>query len=558
MKWVFGVLGAVVLGACGLWADLDALAQQVAGGQKQGCEVQLPAGFAGPVPQDALAQWLRQQRGCPTDVLAFRRGLQQQGASLSPTMVANRGFHNPKLGSFSLFEVVRGQLRGVDHELGSGQFFFGHFTAADKQQLFLDQNPQQGSLMIELIAWDPQSKVFNFYELIGQQQAAAATEATEPQAAVARWFYRGNSLDIQADIQDLHLERPAGQPAFGQRLRCSGCHLNGGPIMKELNGPHNDWWRAERHLPLGENKPDADLKQIMQSLKDASFLAEQVQSGELSLLRHQALEPQQSWQAQLRPLFCPQEVNFESAAQPLSHPSAVFELPMSSLINPLQLQFMDWKLWSQLPVLSVERTSYQQALRQLQSRFPEIDSHDADHPWLTPVKAWSDEQAVLLLVEQGQLDMAFVWDVLAVDPLRPFYSPGRCGLLKAVPPTRNPQWQSQFRTALAALSQGDGETAEAAQQLLQYLEDPHANHQFHATRAVALLKACQQRLKTPEGVLALLQWLGYQRRAISQSEISANPRGQILEPGFRVIFPSLALAPQQPRLSDNCELVLTP
>ena len=49
-----------------------------------------------------------------------------------------------------------------------------------------------------------------------------------------------------------------------------------------------------------------------------------------------------------------------------------------------------------------------------------------------------------------------------------------------------------------------------------------------------------------------------QRRAESfASEISKNPEGQILEPGFRVIFPKVtpAAKPGFLRLNEDCQVV---
>ena len=75
--------------------------------------------------------------------------------------------------------------------------------------------------MVELIAWDGDKQVFNFYEMIGDGRQG-------------KWFYRGDSLDIQADVKFLHRQTGSGDPRFGSNLRCSGCHTAGGPIMKEL------------------------------------------------------------------------------------------------------------------------------------------------------------------------------------------------------------------------------------------------------------------------------------------------------------------------------------
>jgi len=122
-------------------------------------------------------------------------------------------------------------------DIGESEFFFGHFTAVGPENHpIADQSNRQGALMGELIARDAKKGVFNFYELRGDR-------------GKNRWLYRGDSLDIFADIQLLHRQQDPQHPVFGSRLRCSGCHMEGGPIMKEFSPPHNDWWRETRKLP---------------------------------------------------------------------------------------------------------------------------------------------------------------------------------------------------------------------------------------------------------------------------------------------------------------------
>ncbi len=477
------------------------------------------------VPQDALVQVLRGLPQCPPDVLVLRQELQKRGAEFTTTMVANRGFHNASADSFSLFESLTGTLQGVDFQLNPGMFFLGHFTAADKQILSLDQNPLSDGLMIELIAWDPSKGLFNFYELIGKR------------AQKGGWHYRGDSRDILADTEALHLPHPSGQAAFGNRLRCSGCHLAGGPIMKELTLPHNDWWSKTRPLPLAENKPDPTLSAFLNMLQEASVLSQHVQTGMLQLLNsptYQAIP--RTLQAQLRPLFCPEELNLESDSQPLAETGPEIEIPASALLD-LHWQQKDLKLSTQ---------AYLTALKQLKSSFPETDLPDADHAWLSPVKAWSDQAAIARLQQKGLIDEEFIADVLAVDMIRPLLSDQRCGLLQYVPTQWSPDWQAKLRQNLSR------HTTPAALQLFRHLRDPSLNQQSHQAKARQFWQACQERVTTVQGVQDLLQFLAAQRLAIAKSEISSNPRGQILEPGFRVIFPLWEVPKQVPQLNLAC------
>jgi hypothetical protein len=87
------------------------------------------------------------------------------------------------------------------------------------------------------------------------------------------WVYRGDSEAILNDVQRLHRQRKASERPFGETLRCSGCHINGGLLQKELAPPHNDWFTQERQLPLGTLKPDTFVKGRLMDLVDAGELS---------------------------------------------------------------------------------------------------------------------------------------------------------------------------------------------------------------------------------------------------------------------------------------------
>jgi hypothetical protein len=63
-------------------------------------------------------------------------------------------------------------------------------------------------------------------------------------------------------------------------------------------------------------------------------------------------------------------------------------------------------------------------------------------------------------------------------------------------------------------------------------------------------------LKTPDFVVAALKLVAQRRAEVAANEISSS-RNQILEPTFRVIFPTQTRtpAPGTLRLSESCEIV---
>src|SRR3990167_8497383 len=103
-----------------------------------------------PNNHDPLAIILTKSKSCPRDIFALHKLLKQNHFSIQTTMVANRGFHNPAQGSFSLFEMISG------NHIKPGEFFIGHFTTLnDAGNLTLDQEARAGALMIETFAFDP-------------------------------------------------------------------------------------------------------------------------------------------------------------------------------------------------------------------------------------------------------------------------------------------------------------------------------------------------------------------------------------------------------------------
>jgi hypothetical protein len=465
---------------------------------------------------DPLAKFLSATGPCPTNVFELRSRLTSGGAKLRPAFVANRGFHNPKNNAdkvqMMLFEIISGRLSQPVIEIKDGEFFFGHFITTDGTNFKAGQD-----VFIELLAWDPVKEVFNFYELTDDRGGP-------------KWFYRGDSIDIQNDVRLLHRQPDPNRPQFGKQLRCSGCHTAGGPIMKELAAPHNDWWTKARPLPLDKPRPDAQLASVLKELVDAEELATSVKAG-LDKMAASAkfLQAKQALtlQEQLRPLFCEVELNLESDPAPLDDKREQINIPSAFFVNPLLARGS----------VSVRRAHYDAALAEAKSSFPETSRADADHGWLTPVKAFSDALAIDSLVKQGLIDPEFVSDVLAIDLTTPLFSTRRCKLLRLLPDSAAGDWQTTFRDSLKTAAIGDT----AAQELLINLTDPRRDAKFHQMRAARLLDQCQNRAQSKEAVVEFYHLLAQRRQEVRDSEISKNPQGQILEPKFRVIFPTTTL-----------------
>jgi hypothetical protein len=153
-----------------------------------------------------------------------------------------------------------------------------------------------------------------------------------------------------------------------------------------------------------------------------------------------------------------------------------------------------------------------------------------------------------MLISAGMISDEFVSNVLAIDVTRPLFSRQRCALLKHIPESWSPSWLDEFKERLG------GSNSKAAAELLANLNDTSRNQTFHRDRARSIIENCKKNLKSQGAYASLLEYIGQVRNEIKFGDISKNPRGQILEPGFRVIFPewSFAYEPFSKSLDDNC------
>jgi len=488
----------------------------------------IPEELKTPAPQDPVVRALAAQSTCPKSPAEFTQALKRLGARMEPTMVNFAGFHSPEKGGFFIFEIVSSAgAPPSNFKVERGDLVFGHFADATPDGQLLSN---ERDLTIELIAWDPVKQFYNFYELVD-----------------GTWSYRGDSKDILDDVRSLHRQRSDSTNPFGPGLRCAGCHINGGLLQKELTPPHNDWFRQGRPLPLKQLKPDAFIKGKLDDLVDAGELSKLVVASARRLATspgyRKVLETRNSMQEQLRPLFCPMEVNIESDAAPFGDQKPTLQIPSAF--------FVDSRLAT--AAISVKRDHYVAALQKLHSHLPKTTPRreDADHGWLTPVKAHSDIALVDALIEAGVVDNEFATAVLAIDFANPAFSKTRCDLLKLVPDRPGPDFVARFRDALR------GTSVPGAAELLDNLSNPARNAAFHRQRAQAFLSSCQQHSSEPEMVLNWLRLLAQRRTEVSTSEISQKPVGfHILEDPGRVVFPSTE-PPARPRgltLTPTCQV----
>ncbi|MFN3428892.1 MAG: hypothetical protein ACK46X_02945 [Candidatus Sericytochromatia bacterium] len=466
---------------------------------------------------DAVKRAILSGPEVPRTVAQVRARLLGQGGRLKTHIVNNRGHENPEAGSFSFFETYTGPMTGG--AVKDGELFIGFFSERQGDALAVMQSFEPG-LMIELIAWDYTKQAYNFWELIGTGKSA-------------EWHYRGDSADVLADVAAVNMGQT--KPAFGARLRCSGCHTLGGPIMKELDTPNNDWWTDAHKLELGSMKLQAGSEatamatQLFKDAVDASDLSRQVDSGMKRLMQARAARggDGQSLQQQLRSLFTPMEINLASDTTPFKTRSDV-ALPAAF--------FLDARLTGPQPGIPVTAAQYRSALAEVGSRFApdEANREETRHAFVVPVRSAIDNMAIDGLVRRGLLDEELIADVLAVDATNPLHSKARASLLRFVPDQAASV--AALRAGLVASLQKAPQDA-AAKELLANLTDPARTAAFHRKRAIAVLQALRAARANPAAVVGWLKLASQRRAEVAAAETSQNPRGTILEPGFRVIFP---------------------
>ena len=254
---------------------------------------------------------------------------------------------------------------------------------------------------VEIIAFDATQGVFNYYE-------------TAPDGGIN---FFGTSRDLLKGV------------GSDDDRRCAGCHVGGGPVMKELAAP---WlhWEGDTTTPgvqelvsahadlLGRKSDGIDLEtQIVRPGNDRwneQRLAFLRQVGDL--------------QAMLRPLYCNVEVNVASASsspQPGDEGRATFG-PLGGPVTDPRLGFGS---------ISFTAAEYDAVLRANRQKIagtePQIIENHFGLTHVVPSDA--DQNFAGKLQAAGIIDQEYVEDVLAVDFTRAVFSDDRCALLEFVP-----------------------------------------------------------------------------------------------------------------------------
>jgi hypothetical protein len=279
---------------------------------------------------------------------------------------------------------------------------------------------------IEVMGWDDSSGIFNYYKF-----DKASSESS------GSWKFRGNSADVDT------LSTSARQGT------CMQCHINGGPLMKELDLPWNNWHSLSDIVPYlsqgnsswpivkAANSPLKDLEGA-ETLETATIMPSTTRFNDRRLERLKSPDGKSILDARrlLKPLFVTTEYNLVSSRDLSSlHPFSNPARSSGSAIGVPNSFFLNSKLLDNLninadlsDVAFFNRKDYEHLLRQTKTTLNGQQPGDTNFAWLVPEAGFVDNDWVRQLMDQDIVPRAFVAAALAVDLENPVLSSDRAKL----------------------------------------------------------------------------------------------------------------------------------
>jgi hypothetical protein len=277
---------------------------------------------------------------------------------------------------------------------------------------------------IEVMGWDESSGSFNYYKF---NQAKGETAPT--------WKFRGNSKD--ADLLS-----PTARQAT-----CMQCHINGGPVMKELVLPWNNWDSFSDKIsylsPGAKSWPIANAADSpLKNLEGAETLETGVIMPGITRFNTRRINQLKSADGKtitdarrlLKPLFVTTEANLiSSAALSSLHPLA--KRPSSSEFTIPQTFFINQTLLDRLNITApffefntLNGKDYEQLVRQTKTTLNGQQPGDNNFAWFVPEAGFIDSDYVSQLLNQEMIPSAFVAAAAAIDLENPVFSASRAKL----------------------------------------------------------------------------------------------------------------------------------
>jgi hypothetical protein len=271
---------------------------------------------------------------------------------------------------------------------------------------------------------------------------------------------------------------------------CGGCHTGGGVLMKELDRPWFHWESDGEPIP-GVDERFARHGEMFGIRGNGRELEELVRAGNAATIaariEHYRNPEGGNVSSLLRPLFCPVQINLDTAGTTVDGP--VSDIPADALIDPH---------FGVDRGVDMDPSAYEAAIVAVNQRIAGIAGKtDTEFKFAFPERSGIDVAYVEQLVETGVVDADFASDVLAIDFTRPLFSSDRCDLLSFAPGFGEGSLTEASPDAIregfvGALTQAAPAPESPAGQLLANLQDP-ADEATHRARVDAFLDACTAR-----------------------------------------------------------------
>lgn len=307
---------------------------------------------------------------------------------------------------------------------------------------------------LEAWAWDNHRGRYNYYKL---------DRSGTPNVGMT-WKFRGSSNDLR-------------QPTtFDRRETCMKCHINGGPIMKELFLPWNNWHSlksvpkyllrttpANQRWPVANSDPFKQLTGAEALQKSIIAAIQQFNTSRIdAALKREAatghietnvngMQTVMKGRRLLRHLFETTEFNIISAVElsgahpigPLPGVSGEFRIPASFFLNSnliggggpagyKGLGLASARGFSERAEASLKLSEYKSAVTRLGLRILG-GAGDANFAWFVPEASHIDNDTVDRLIDRGIVPGQFVAAALAIDLRNPVLSDDRATLLRYIP-----------------------------------------------------------------------------------------------------------------------------
>lgn len=367
-------------------------------------------------------------------------------------------------------------------------------------------------------------------EMIGEERDAKTKKATGIFNYYVRengqWAFFGSSSDLIADGYNTNADG-ASVPKAASKLRCAGCHMNGGPIMKELDSPWQGW-EGDTQTPGTDAIVTKNAAQVG-TKGDGIDMESKVRTASTEWNTAKIKQLRGNMRELLRPLFCTVEFNIHEAnrqgAGDLSVPSNMFVNNTFGFVSAT----IDEKTYNAGLASVASVVSEGGALKDAKGNIV----RDKFFGFPFPAQAGSIDDYLGQLSSLNLIDPELQADIQFIDFTRPIYSPTRCALLDLVPTTDTSTIKKADDMRAALIKAFDGKATPGATDLTVALKDPKPGTDARTAAVNALSDACTKRSADATDKTAfakdVLTYVSHLRKA-------ARRHGNVIE--FEPTFPS--------------------